>query len=271
MKLIKIIGLITLTCVTFFYTEKVITVSTNQDEIMIKIKEEANNSNIKATNATITDDTIIPGATGNYIDINASYKQMQKIGYYESSLLIYKNIYPEISIYNNYDKYIISGNTKIKNISLIYILSNNNTIDNILNIINKNNIKINFFVDSSFLNNNINIIDKIKNNEIYNYGNNGKYTKDNLIITNNIINNKANNKAIYCLFINKDDTSLNNCANNKMLSILPKVNVNSVNIKDNLKNGNIILLNNTQELNSIIDTILSKGFNIVPLSELIYE
>ena len=271
MKLIKIIGLIVLACITFFYTDKVITVSTNQDEIMIKIKEATNNLNTKAINAIIDEDTIIPGHTGKYIDIDTSYKQMQKIGYYEPSLLIYKNIYPEISIYNNYNKYIISGNTDNKNISLIYIINNNNTLDNILNTTNKYNIKINFFIDSSFLNNNINIIDKIKNNEIYNYGNNGKYTKDNLIITNNIINNKANNKSIYCLFIRKDEVSLNNCANNKMLSILPNNNITSINIKDNLKNGNIILISNTQELNTIIENILNKGFNIVPLSELITE
>lgn len=271
MKIIKIIGLIALACVTFFYTDKVITVSTNQDEIMIKIKEEANNSNTKAIDATIIDDTIIPGTTGKYIDTQTSYKQMQKIGYYEPSLLAYKKIYPEISIYNNYNKYIISGNTNNKNISLIYILNNNNTLDNILNTINKYHIKINFFIDSNFLNNNINIIDKVKNNEIYNYGNNGKYTKDNLIITNNIINNKSNNKAIYCLFTSKNKLSLNNCANNKMLSILITNNISSANIKDNLKNGNIILINNTRELNTIIDNIITKGYNIVPLSELINE
>ena len=271
MKLIKIIGLIVLACITFFYTDKVINVSINQDEIMVKIKENANNLNVKANNAIIENDTIIPGSTGKYIDTDASYKQMQKIGYYEPSLLVYKKIYPETSIYNNYNKYIISGNSNNKSVSLIYILNNTNTIDNIINIINKYNIKINFFIDSSFLNNNINIIDKIKTNEIYNYGNNGKYTKDNLIITNNIINNKSNNKALFCLFINKNETSLNNCANNKMLSILPNANVNGINIKDNLKNGNIILINNTQELTNIIESIFSKGFKIIPLSELITE
>ena len=271
LKIIKIIGLIVLACITFFYTDKVINVSINQDEIMVKIKENANNLNVKANNAIIENDTIIPGSTGKYIDTDASYKQMQKIGYYEPSLLVYKKIYPEISIYNNYNKYIISGNSNNKSVSLIYILNNTNTIDNIINIINKYNIKINFFIDSSFLNNNINIIDKIKTNEIYNYGNNGKYTKDNLIITNNIINNKSNNKALFCLFINKNETSLNNCANNKMLSILPNANVNGINIKDNLKNGNIILINNTQELTNIIESIFSKGFKIIPLSELITE
>ena len=270
MKIVKIIGLFCLFCLSFFYTEKVINISTEQDEIMISIKEIAKKQSLNPTNAIINNDTIIPGSTGKYIDVNASYQAMKKIGYYEPSLLIYKEVYPEISIYNNYHKYIIKGNTNKLNVSLIYILSNLNTLDNIINAENIYNIKITFFVDSSFLNNNISIIDKIKDNEIYNYGNMGKYTKDNLIITNNIINNKAGNNAIFCLFLNKDESSLNNCANSKMLSIIPQT-INYFNLKDNLSSGSILLIGNTKELNGITEYIISKGYNIVPLKELIKE
>ena len=271
MKIYKYIGLFSLICITFFYTEKVINVTKEQDEIMIKIKEYASTSNIEAQNAIIENDTIIPGNTGKYIDANTSYKNMKKIGYFEPSMIIYKEIYPEISIYNNYNKYIIKGNTKNKSISLLYILNNHNTLENILSISRKYNITINFFIDSNFLKNNINIIDKIKNHEIYNYGINGKYTKDNLIISNNIINNKANNKANLCLFINKNESSLNNCIDNKMLSLIPITNANYYNIKLNLNNGNFYLIDNTKELGTIIEYIISKGYNIVPLSELIIE
>lgn len=270
MKIVKIIGLFSLFCLSFFYTEKVINLSVNQDEIMITIKDTAKKSIINPTNALISNDYIIPGSTGKYIDVDASYKAMKKIGYYEPTLLIYKTIYPEISIYNNYNKYIIKGNTSHKNISLIYILNNTNTLDNILNTLNTYNLKITFFVDSNFLGNNINIIDKINDNEIYNYGNQGKYTKDNLIITNNIINNKAKNKAIFCLFLNKNKDSLDNCTNNKMHAILP-ITINYFNIKDKLTNGGIYLIDNTKELNGIIEYALGKGYSIIPLQELIKE
>ena len=50
-----------------------------QDEIMVKIKEEENNLNINPINAIIENDTIIPGNTGKDIDIEASYKSMKKI------------------------------------------------------------------------------------------------------------------------------------------------------------------------------------------------
>lgn len=270
MKVIKIIGLFCLFCFTFLYTEKIIDVSMEQDEIMIKIKNEAYDLNIAPIDAIIKDDTIIPGNIGKEVNLEASYKSMKKLSSYDASLLIYEAIYPNNSIYNNYNLYLISGNPYKKNISLIYILNNSNTLDNILITINKYHVPINFFIDSTYLNNNISLIDTIKDNEIYNYGNMGKYTKDNLLIANNIINNKSNNKSIYCLFIEKNSTSLSNCSNNKMSSIYTTpTNINQ--IKNNLSNGSIYLINNTQELSSIIDYILSKGYKIVPLSQNITE
>jgi len=271
MKFIKFIGLICLICFTFIYTEKIIDVSISQDEIMIKLKEIEETYKIEPINATIKDDTIIPGNVGKYIDIETSYKAMKKIGYFEESLISYKSIYPEISIYNHYNKYIIKGNTQKKQVSLIYILNNNNTIDNILSIINNKNTTISLFIDSSFLSNNIDIIYKINNHEIYNYGNNGKYTKDNLIISNNIINNKANNNSIYCLFLEENQEYLENCSNSKMLAIMPSINGNYTDIKNNITNGSIILINNVLELNNIIRYIDGKGYEIAELSEIIKE
>ena len=271
MKLIKLLGLMCLICFTFFYTEKIITISINQDEIMIKLKEIKEHYKIEPINSIITEDTIIPGKTGQSIDIETSYKEMKKIGYYEESLIKYETIYPETSIYNNYNKYIIKGNPYNKNISIIYIINNDKTIDNIINILDKKNTTINFFIDSQFLNNNIDIISKLKEHEIYNYGNNGSYTKDNLIISNNIINNKSNNNSIYCLFLKKDNKSLNNCTDIKMNSIIPTITNNYNDIKNNLQSGSIFLITNTKELPQIIDYIKSKGYTISPLSKTISE
>lgn len=238
---------------------------------MIKLKEVESNYKTEPINAIINEDTIIPGNIGKSINMDTSYKEMKKIGYFEESLITYEDIYPNTSIYNNYNKYIISGNIYNKNVSLIYIINKNKTIDNILNILKNKNTTISFFIDSSFLNNNIDIISKLKKHEVYNYGFNGNYTKDNLIITNNIINNKSNNNSIYCLFLTKNNESLNNCGNNKMLSIIPSINGNFNDIKNNIQNGSIILINNTQELSNIIDYIKNKGYQILPLSNIIKE
>ena len=271
MKLLKIIGLFCLFCFTFIYTEKIINISVEQDELMLKIKEYSKTYNINPTNAKIINDTIIPGNIGKYIDEETSYKSMKKLGYFEKNLIVWKNIYPEISIYNNYLKYIIKGNNQHKEVSLIYIINNNHTIDTILNILNKTNTKINFFIDSNFLQNNIPIINKLKENEIYNYGKNGTYTKDNLIITNNIINNKSNNNSNICLFLKKDYNNLNNCADLKMFSIIPNIDNTYPGIVNNIENGRIILINNSKELEIVIEKIKSKGYSIIPLSKLISE
>ena len=128
MKLMRVIGLVTLICFTFFYTEKIISVSIEQDEIMIKLKEVESNYKTEPINAIINEDTIIPGNIGKSINMDTSYKEMKKIGYFEESLITYEDIYPNTSIYNNYNKYIISGNIYNKNVSLIYIVNKNKII-----------------------------------------------------------------------------------------------------------------------------------------------
>ena len=55
-----------------------------------------------------------------------------------------------------------------------------------------------------------------------------------------------------------------------MLSLIPTKG-SYQQIKTSLKNGNIFLINNTKELPTIIEYILSKGFKIIPLSNLIKE
>lgn len=271
MKIIKIIGLFCLFCFTFIYTEKVIDVSIEQDDIMIKIKEEGNKLNINPINAKIKDDTIEPGCKGRHIDNLESYTAMKKIGYYDTSFLKYTDVYPEISIYNNYNLYIINGNSKNNYVSLIYILNNSKTLKTILSTTFKYQIPINFFIDHNFLNNNINILDKIDRNEIYNYGNDGIYTNDNILISNNIINNKTSNQSVFCLFTQKNSESLDKCARNKMLSLYIDKIANLTYVKNNIHNGSIFLINNTQELDSIIKYIQKKGYKIVPLSKLIIE
>ena len=42
-------------------------------------------------------------------------------------------------------------------------------------------------------------------------------------------------------------------------------------IKSNIKNGSIIMINNIKELDVIVNYINSKGYNIVSLSELLSE
>ena len=90
--IIKLIGLICLVCFSFFYTEKVIDVVNEQDEIMIKLNEVKDKYGYKQIEAIIEEDTIIPGIIGKEIDIDKSYQEMKQVGIYKEMLIEYKDI-----------------------------------------------------------------------------------------------------------------------------------------------------------------------------------
>ena len=109
---------------SFYYTNKVSNYLKDKDPIMIKIKYLEAKYNKNYLNATISNNTIIPGLSGSVIDINNSYLKMKKIKSFQENSLILKAIEPVISIKNNQDKYIISGNPNKKNIAIL-IKTNN--------------------------------------------------------------------------------------------------------------------------------------------------
>ena len=109
-KFFECIGMITLVCVSFFFTEKTARVVKETDEIMVEIKKAAETHINKSEDAIIKGDTIIPGIYGGIVDEGKSYEKMKRVGSYQENLLVYKKIAPSISIEKNFDKYIISGN-----------------------------------------------------------------------------------------------------------------------------------------------------------------
>ena len=70
--IVKLIGLLVLIGFSFFYTDKVIEVIREEDEIMIKIREEKDNYSVKPKNATISGNTIIPGINGREVNAESS-------------------------------------------------------------------------------------------------------------------------------------------------------------------------------------------------------
>ena len=274
MKFIKSIGLVCLICFSFFYTEKVIDVVSEQDVIMIKINEIKDDYKIEPILATIKEDTIIPGINGIEVDVDKSYNEMKQIGIFKEMLLIYKQIEVNNSLKNNYDKYVIKGNDINKNVSLVFNIANQHDIDN---IIKKNKVKLNLFIDYRLLSTNLNNLNK-SNLYIYPNGDNGKYSNDIILFSNNLINRNFNNKPLFCITDTKNKEIIEVCKNNNMNTIIPNIidKGNAYNnIKKNIVNGSIIKLDVTNktlsELDSIIDFIKSKGYKIVSLEELLSE
>lgn len=279
-KFFQTLGLISLIGFSFFYTEKTALVVRDLDDVMIKIKEVSDIKKILPIDATIEGNTIIPGLNGSEIDINKSYKNMEKINDYNQSLLIYKKVKPDISIVKNYNKYIISGNANKKQISLIFMVKDNKNIDEIIKILDKYNIKGNFFVDGSwFENNNELVIELIKNNHtVGNLSYNLDYTDSGFVWMNTIIKKIGKQKVNFCYNEVDNEESLNICSLQKNYTIRPTIITDKnplIEIKQNLKSGSFISLNINDkminELPVIIEYINSKGFSIVNLENHISE
>ena len=272
-KLFKIFGIITFLCFSFFYTDRVMNVISDKDPLKQEIINLSNNYKLSSNEAVVSNDTIIPGSNGREVNIEKSYKKMRMGNIFNDKLLVFNVIYPEYKLKDNMDKYIVNGNINKKEVSIVFIINNDNNIDKIINILNNKKVVSNLFIEYNYLFNNINKIKKYNNHNIYSYSD--KYTYDTLIIENNIITRTMKNKPIYCLSKTKDKDNLNVCSYSNMYTIIPSINGSYNNIKSNLSNGNIILLdtsiNTLNELSIIIDFINSKGFDIVGLDKLLSE
>ena len=132
-KILSILGFATLLALNYTITQETKTVMQEQDQIMITIKENLDKYKQDPIDAKIENNTIIPGINGKEIDINETYEQMKKIGKFNEKYIKYKQTKPKITQEFQYDKYIISGNKQKNTISLIFIVKENDKIENIKN------------------------------------------------------------------------------------------------------------------------------------------
>ena len=277
-KTFQIIGLISLTCFSFFVTEKTATVVNNMDEIMVEIKEKMNNYKSDAIDAIIEGNTIIPGISSKKVNIGKSYKNMKDSGYFNDKLFIYDYTKPNISIENNKDKYIIKGNPSKRMVSFVFTLNGNDNIDDILNILNNYKIKATFFVDYMWYESN-----NTKIKEMTNLGHlisplMEDYTDSDFEWMDMVIK-KVNKQAVnFCYSKEDDKENLDICALKGNYTIRPIViseRTPLVDIKNKLESGSLLSLTNNselkKELSSIIIYIKSKGYNIANLDEHILE
>ena len=119
-KYFQMVGILTLACFSFIFTEKTSVILRDNDTLMKMIKEKQEEYKVESVNASVNDDTIIPGINGKQVNNSKSYNNMKRLGEFNENLLIYDLILPEISLTKTYDKYIISGNPNKNMISIIF-------------------------------------------------------------------------------------------------------------------------------------------------------
>lgn len=271
-KIIQVSSILLLAGFSFFYTEKVTKIARNSDPIMVQIKSAKDNLEVMGTDPIILDDEYIAGISGCSIDVDESYSKMKSVGEYKEELLVMSETNTNESIKN---KYIVSGNKKTKNVSVIFIIKDEINM-NIVNFFETKSISANFFIDREFLEKNVASIKSIsKINNIYNYGDNGNYFDKYMIYDNNLINVNMSNESNYCLVSDRDNDTLKLCTEYNMNTIKSKfINENIFkNVKENLTNGSIFVFNSNdiEDIKVSINYILSRGYDIVSLDELLNE
>jgi len=277
-KAFQMIGLISLTCFSFFVTEQTATVVSDMDEIMIEIKAKKNEYKSNSIDAIINDNTIIPGVNAKEVNINKSYKIMKNNGYFSDKLFVYDYTKPNISLSDNIDKYIIKGNPSKRMVSLIFLVEKDEDITDIVNILNNYNAKATFFVNYNWFSNNNELAGElIKQGHIVSPLMNDY--RDSNFEWMDMVLKKINKQSVgFCYNINDNKDNLDECILKNNYTIKP-IEISEktplVDIKQKLESGSLLALKvNSQvkkELSTIIIHIKSKGYNLVNLQDNVLE
>lgn len=273
-RIIEMIGLSILICFSFILTEKTATIFKNEDKIMMTIKENSSDLEIKSIDAIVKRDEIVPGISGKSVNIEKSYQVMKKLGFYQESKIVYQQIKPTISINEYYDKYIVSGNPEKRQVSLIFKLEKDTKINDVLKILKERSLNANFFAYTTWAKKNTaSLLEIVNDGHVL-----GNLNSDDLQLLNSILRKNSTQKKYYCYCEKKDLEVLKKCSENKYFTIVPQFVIERdllTNTKQQLQSGSIISIDinksNLIELANTLDYIVSKGFQIVTLDQLLQE
>ena len=248
---------------SFYYTNKVAGIVRGKDPIMQSIKEEKANYEKKAINANVSGDNIIPGKNGKKVNIEASFQKMSQYGKYNDSLYVFDEVEPEVSINTYFDKYVESGREDSKDVALVFDILRFDNMDDVLSLLESNNVTATFFVDGLFMENNRSLLENVskKGYEIELLSYNGGYDKIYFESSLHVLNDK---KEV-----------LDICNSLSLHTVIPSIDTSNNSfsvVKNKLRGGSIIGLSNSRvNLNTIINYIKQKGYNLVRLDTLLQE
>ena len=239
---------------SFYFTDQILLYIDNQSPLMQTINNVEDYYNVKAVDAIIKDNTIIPGIKGKSINKHKSLLKMEEFGSFNELYLVYDYIAPDISIINNKDKIIIKGNDRKREVALI--LEENKELENYLK-----NTNINYNI-LCYINTNLK-----EEREYINAENNYQEFSD----LNTILNKKSLNKNICFL----DYSNLAYCQNHSYYLVSHTLSTNNkTEALHKLNSGDIILINKNTSLETlklVLNEIQKLDLKIVYLSKLISE
>ena len=262
---------------SFYYTNKMIDFLKESDPIMKDIRKNSSKYKVDSVNALIIDNNIIPGKVGKDVDYKKSYSKMKQYGVYNETLTVLKDVKPVISIDDNYDKYIIGGYKKNRSVSLVFKVYRDTNIDSILKILDNEKVNATFFIDGTYLENNILKLKNMKNHELELLSYNNSYDKSLFETSISYLENITEKDVKFCYSENNEEV-LELCSKLKLHTIMPSLIIKNnlyTEVKNNLNNSIIISIDvnnyNIRELSSTIDYIKGKGYKIQLLRNLLSE
>lgn len=274
-RVFKYLGIAVVLTISFLYTEKTALIVKDIDEIMIRIKEISSIKKMAPIQAKIVENTIIPGMNGFEVDIDKSYRKMRYAGKYNDNLLEYKTLYVDNLLSNNKDKIIISGNKQKMQVALVLILNNEKYINDLIRIDKKSDISI--FISGSFAESNNENLNQLsfRKSVLGTIGYNYEYNIPDYVWLDSIVKSISNTNNSYCLSTKKEVPE--GCAQYDNYSIYGEPITSSflTRTKQQLGHGEILIYNVNDllinEINSILDFINSKGYEIVKIDKLLKE
>lgn len=274
----KLTSLFLLLVLSFVYTDKVFSSVKENDPIMKEVVSYKEKNDVKAVEPVINGDELVLGYSGLSINKKESYKKMKEEDKFNEDNIVYDKKLPKNTITKTYEYYIRKGNPKNKNVALIFKVDDSENIERLLNILEKYNIVINFFVDGLWLEKNIETaFDMVSlGSSIYNLGYDGNYSKSTINVTNNLIESITLKDSLYCLNEDKNEEEKNICKSKKMHTITPTLIDHSFyDIKKNLDEGIIISYDlknfDMDKFLLVINAITNKGYNITTLDKVLTE
>lgn len=276
-KFIRVTLILLLSIFSFYYTNKSVELVREKDPIMKTIRSTSDKYNIKAVNAKIKDNTIIPGLSGKEINYQETYTKMKQYGIYNEILTTLKEVEPTISVNDYYDKYIISGNPIKRSVALVFKIEKNSPKE-IIKILKNNDINATFFIDGTYLENNTKEIAPMNNHELELLSYNGDYDEIFFSSSKDYLESLTNKKLKYCYSEYEKEEVISLCQKLKLHTIIPTIKVNNSlfkEVKEHLTNSAIISIpiseNTKKELDTTIKYIKSRGYTLKTLEELLNE
>ena len=222
-------------------------------------------------------DNIIPGKNGKKVNIEASFQKMSQYGKYNDSLYVFDEVEPEVSINTYFDKYVESGREDSKDVALVFDILRFDNMDDVLSLLESNNVTATFFVDGLFMENNRSLLENVskKGYEIELLSYNGGYDKIYFESSLHVLNDITKDRPKYCVAHYDKKEVLDICNSLSLHTVIPSIDTSNNSfsvVKNKLRGGSIIGLSNSRvNLNTIINYIKQKGYNLVRLDTLLQE